>query len=154
GGDSAGGNLSAVAARRLRGDAIQPAVAVLIYAAVDATLSSASHVTFGERFILTRRMIDWYLDRYLGPARAAAREPDVAPLLAPDRGGVGRHLVYTAHFDPLRDEAESYAKRLAEAGVKVEIRRFPTMLHGFAVMAGVSRGAGEAADEMAREIGR
>ncbi|HKA90291.1 MAG TPA: alpha/beta hydrolase [Haliangiales bacterium] len=152
-GDSAGGNLSAVVARRMRGAAHRPAVAGLIYAAVDATLSSPSHRTFAEGYFLTRRGIDWYLRHYTGGDAALRRHPDLSPLLADDVGGVGRTLVYTAHFDPLRDEAEAYAARLAEAGVAVAVRRFPTLVHGFAVMGGVSRAAAAATDEIARELG-
>jgi acetyl esterase len=152
-GDSAGGNLSAVVARRTRADVRRPAVAGLIYAAVDATLSSPSHATFAERYLLTRRKIDWYLGHYLGDDPAARRHPDVSPLLADDPGGVGPTLVYTAHFDPLRDEAEAYGARLAAAGVPVSVRRFPTMVHGFTLLGGVSPAAAAATDEIARDLG-
>ncbi len=152
-GDSAGGNLSAVVARRMRGEIHRPAVAGLIYASVDATLSSPSHHTFAEGYLLTRAKIDWYLEHYTGADVAARRHPDVSPLLADDVGGVGRTLVYTAHFDPLRDEAEAYAARLAGAGVDVKVRRFPTLIHGFVVLGGASRAADAATDEIARELG-
>jgi len=150
-GDSAGGNLSAVVARRTRGEAHRPALAGLIYAAVDATRSSPSQRTFGERYLLTGAMIDWYLGHYTDPAHH--RHPDVSPLLADDVGGVGPTLVYTAHFDPLRDEAEAYARRLSDAGVEVEVRRFPNLVHGFALLGGGSRAADAATDEIARELG-
>jgi acetyl esterase len=150
-GDSAGGNLSAVVARRTRGEAQRPALTGLIYAAVDATRSSQSHRTFGARYLLTASMIDWYLGHYTDPSHH--RDPDVSPLLAEDVGGVGTTLVYTAHFDPLRDEAEAYARRLSDAGVEAKVRRFPNLVHGFAVLGGASRAADAATDEIARELG-
>jgi acetyl esterase len=152
-GDSAGGNLSAVVARRLRGDPAPPAVAALIYAAVDLTRSSRSHEIFANGYLLTREMLDWFMDRYLGAGHAAVREPDVSPLLAADPGGVCPHRVYTAHFDPLRDEAEAYGRRLADAGVRVAVRRFPTLLHGFTLICGVSRAAADATDAIGRDLG-
>ena len=96
-------------------------------------------------------MIDWYLGHYTDPTHH--RDPDVSPLLADDVGGVGPTLVYTAHFDPLRDEAEAYASRLSEAGVEVKVRRFPNLVHGFAVLCGASRAADAATDDIARELG-
>jgi acetyl esterase len=149
-GDSAGGNLAAVVARRTAGDALRPRVAGLIYPAVDLTCAAASHRTFGARYILTAPMIAWYLARY---APRDLRHPDASPLLAPDVASAPHTLVYTAHFDPLRDEGEAYAARLRDAGLAVTARRFPTLPHGFVVMAGVSRAAAAASDEIAGELG-
>ena len=148
GGDSAGGNLSAVVARRTRGEKVTPAATVLIYPAVDSTLSSQSHATFAERYLLTRPNIDWYLGHYLGDVAGQVREPDVSPLLAPDAEGLGPHLITTAHFDPLRDEGEAYAKKLAAAGAKVKLVRCPRLIHGFAVMGGASPAAFAATDAL------
>ncbi|HEX3594130.1 MAG TPA: alpha/beta hydrolase, partial [Polyangiaceae bacterium] len=65
-GDSAGGNLSAVVALATRNDARRPRLQALIYPALDMTCRTASHVTFAERYFLTRAMVDWFLGHYVG----------------------------------------------------------------------------------------
>jgi len=151
-GDSAGGNLSAVIARRTRSDAVRPALQVPIYPALDTRRAQASHTTFAEGWFLTRGMIDWYYDHY-GPDHATRSEPDFSPLLADDLAGVAPALVYSAGFDPLRDEAAEYVERLRAAGVSAQLVCFATMMHGFALVTGVCAAAREASERIAREIG-
>ena len=42
-------------------------------------------------------------------------------------------MVITAGFDPLRDEAQAYAKALTDAGVPTQYEEFPSLGHGFIV---------------------
>ena len=70
----------------------------------------------------------------------AADPDDVAGVTVARRRPRGPRAcaVVTAGFDPLRDEAEEYGARLAAAGVKTAVRRFPGMLHGFINMDGIA----------------
>jgi len=150
GGDSAGGNLAIVVAVRCR-DAGGPALAsqVLIYPVTDlSSFETDSHRDFADGYFLTRAAMNWFTGHYL-PSAVLARHPEVSPLLAPDLSGLPPALIVTAEFDPLRDEGESYAQRLRQAGVPATISRYPGMVHAFVSMRGVLAGGRQAIDEIA-----
>lgn len=152
-GDSAGGNLSAVVALRTRNHAIRPALQVLVYPALDATCAERSHQQLGEGYMLTTRMLDWYYNHYLGTDPAIRKHPDVSPLFAESVEGLPPAILYTAGFDPLRDEAIRYRERLQKAGVPTSYFCFNSMIHGFAIMGGLIPDAKEAAARICREVG-
>ncbi|MEV0053801.1 alpha/beta hydrolase [Saccharopolyspora shandongensis] len=132
GGDSAGGNLAAsVALHATRSGSAKPVFQLLIYPAVDATARRRSRELFANGFLLTDGDMDWFMNHYV-PEEDVRHDPRLSVLLAEDLSGLPTAHVVTAGFDPLRDEGEEYARRLAEAGVPVIARRFPDLIHGFA----------------------
>ncbi len=135
-GDSAGGNLAAVCALMARDAGIPLALQVLIYPATDASMSSVSYTDNGEGYVLEARQMRWFYDCY---TRGGADIADwhVSPLLAPDVAGVAPAVVITAEYDPLRDEGEAYATRLADAGVLVEQTRYDGTVHAFCALPAV-----------------
>jgi acetyl esterase len=145
-GDSAGGNLASVVARRARDRGGPPiAFQLLIYPATDMTRSLPSHTENGTGYLLDSDTMTWFLDNYLDePDR---RHPDASPLFVDDLSGLPPALVVTAEFDPLRDEGEAYAARLAEAGVDVTVSRYDGMIHGFYGLDRVFDAARRATDE-------
>jgi acetyl esterase len=134
GGDSAGGNLAAVVALLAR-DHGGPAIALqaLIYPVTDVTEESRSYADFAEGFMLTRESMRWFIAHYLA-GRSDAADWRVSPLRAPSLAGVAPAVVVTAGFDPLRDEGDAYARRLREAGVRVDTVCYGGMIHGFVPM--------------------
>ena len=128
-GDSAGGNLAAVVALQAR-DAGSPPLRgqLLVYPATDATMSHASIEENAAGYFLTKADMEWFYRHY------APERPDdwrLSPLAAPDPARVAPALVFTAEFDPLRDEGEAYARRLADVGVPVDLVRKDGLIHGF-----------------------
>ncbi len=131
-GDSAGANLAAVAALLAR-DAGSPRLRLqsLVYPVADYTLSSASYGKFAEGYgLLTRAAMVWFQERYLR-SLADAEDWRASPIKAPSLAGVAPAIIVTAECDVLHDEGEGYAEALRRAGVAVEYREYPGMIHGF-----------------------
>jgi acetyl esterase len=160
GGDSAGGNLAAVAAQltvRARPPAVQlalrpPAAQMLIYPATDAVdKERPSRKLFGRGFFLDREDCDAFFRHYTEGTGIDDDDPLVSPLRAPDVSGLAPALVVTAGFDMLRDEGDAYALRLEAACNRLVWRRFTSLTHGFLHMTGVCPSARAALVEVARE---
>ena len=124
-GDSAGANLALVDALRHPG---RYAAVALIYPFLDPTAGFESYDTVADGF--DPREAAWYWEQY---ARTPAdlENPDLAPLRSDRLGTLPPTLVVTAEHDPLRDEGEELARRLAFAGVEVTATRYLGQLHGF-----------------------
>ena len=151
-GDSTGGTLAAVLANEVRHDAVKPALQVLVYPATDMAMESRSYTLFGEGFFFERKGMAWALDNYLGGDKSLIDDPRVSPLRNPDLSGVAPALVYTAGFDPLRDEGIAYANKLRSAGVKTIHRNFDSLIHGFVGMGAVVQAAARAMDDIVAGI--
>jgi len=155
GGDSAGGNLATVIARRLR-DGGGPALAlqILIYPVTDLRVTdTASMREFKVGHFLERSAMKWIQEQYLS-APSEAMNPDASPLLAQDLNGLPPALIQTAECDPLCSEGEDYANRLKQAGVPVTYTCYPGMIHAFVAMRGVLPAASTALDEIAAALRR
>ena len=131
-GDSAGGTLSAAVsllARDRRGPRL--AGQVLFYVATDmSTFDTQSQRDFAEGYYLTRKYLEIFRSLY-APDPEDWKNPLISPLLAPSLANLPPAVVITAGFDPLRDEGEAYATRLAGSGVPVVQKRFDGIVHGF-----------------------
>jgi acetyl esterase len=131
GGDSAGGNLTAVVSQMAR-DRGGPALVyqLLVYPVTNYGYDTASYRENADGYLLTRDAMVWFWNHYLRTA-ADGDNPLASPLRANDLRGLPPAMVLTAEFDPLRDEGEAYAMRLQEAGVPVTLKRYAGMIHGF-----------------------
>jgi acetyl esterase len=153
GGDSAGGNLSAVVALLAR-DQHGPSLRfqLLVYPAVDARNDGASYRSRDQNAegpFLTMDSIHYFTGHYLGddgrgPSRSDTR---MSPLLADSHRGLPSALVVTAEFDPLRDEGEAYARALEAANVPVRLHRYDGMPHVFFQLSSILEDGRELIDE-------
>jgi acetyl esterase len=129
-GDSAGGNLAAVTARRLRDDGDSPLrFQALIYPVCDSALNTPSYRRNGSGFGLSAASMKRYWELYLDGADG--RHPDASPLRAPDLAGLPPAFVLTVRHDVLHDEGAAYARALQDAGVAVTLARYDGAVHGF-----------------------
>ncbi|MGH9133283.1 MAG: alpha/beta hydrolase [Ilumatobacteraceae bacterium] len=151
GGDSAGGNIAAVVARRSRDRGGPPiALQALIYPVTDADLDNSSYTAAENQLMLDRSGMVWFWDHYL-PDVERRVEPDASPLRADDLSGLPPAIVLTAEYDVLRDEGEAYADRLAAAGVAVDRHRHEGQMHGFFTLL-MLPGHEDAIDQIASSI--
>jgi len=144
GGDSAGGNLAAVAAIAARDAGDLPiAFQLLIYPATDMRRGHPSHQANGQGYLLTGDTMTYFHDHYIDDARHDL-DWRASPLLHADLSGLPPALVLTAGYDPLRDEGMAYAEALTAAGNRAAYVCFERQIHGFITMGKVLDEAGTA----------
>ena len=151
GGDSAGGNLSAVVSL-LERDGRLPAAQLLIYPSTDASASRVSHTQFDGDFVLTRRDCKEFFRCYTGK-RVDLLDPRISPLCAADHSHSPPALVVVAGFDVLRDEGVAYAAKLDRAGTSVRTLCFSSLEHGFVHAIGICPAAHQAVVDVGRAWG-
>jgi hypothetical protein len=137
---------------RDRGDP-QLAFQFLVYPPLDHRPDTPSRREMADPLFFDRDDIAWCWRHYLR-APADGDDPLASPLRAADLSGLPPALVITAERDPLRDEAELYAARLADSGVPTELVRFDGMVHGFFSLIGVVDAAAEAQELTAAALRR
>jgi acetyl esterase len=151
-GESAGANLAASVCLSVRGAGPTPLAQSLVYPATDLRMGHPSVETFAEGFLLEKQDMQWFVQHYL-PDAGHLTHPLASPLLADDLSGLPPACVFTAGFDPLRDEGAAYARRLSDAGVDVRYRCFDDQVHGFLAL-GVLPGGMARIASVCRDTGR
>jgi acetyl esterase/lipase len=135
-GNSVGGNMTAALALMAK-DRNGPKISyqVLLIPATDASVDSRSYLTYGKDRFLARAFMKYGWDLY-APDAKTRDIPYVSPLRASlaELKGLPPALVITAENDPLRDEGEAYAHKLAEAGVSVAAVRYNGTIHDFVLL--------------------
>lgn len=148
GGDSMGGNFSAIIAQEMRRQQKPaPELQLLIYPATDIAVELPSRKLHGETFTLTTETMDWFMGEYL-PKGTDLKDLRISPAQETNLSKLPSAIVVTAGFDPLVDEGDAYAKRLSDAGIDVLHKRYDSLAHGFTAFTRAS----PAADVACREI--
>ena len=128
-GDSAGGNLAAGVALRARDEGLALALQLLIYPCIDTDFERPSMIDNATGYFLKASDMIWFWDHFVPDEHR--NNPYAVPMRATNVAGLAPALVQTAEYDPLRDEGEAWAARLADAGVAVETTRYDGVVHGF-----------------------
>jgi acetyl esterase len=132
GGDSAGATLATVCATQARDANLPVVLQALIYPATDAVTATASRQRFAEGFVLSKAMMDYFAEQYLGDA--APDDWRFSPLYTPDLSGVAPVWLGLAECDPLTDEGIAYGDALRMAGVPVDLTIYRGVTHEFIKM--------------------
>jgi acetyl esterase len=147
GGDSAGGNLAAVAALQARDAGIALRGQLLVYPATDFAGAWPSRRDFAEGFLLTEEAIGWFSVNYIDAQQRG--DWRASPLRGSDLARLPPALVIVGECDPLRDESRAYAEALMRVGNEARFHLYPGMIHGFFTMGGVIAAADRAVAESA-----
>ena len=154
GGDSAGGNLSAVICNELnKANEPMPTCQLLIYPAtrtVDFTTPSRQALASGVT--LDKRLIDFFNDMYFGDTDIDLKDPRLCPALAQKLSGAPPAHIITAEYDPLRDEGEEYSQLLSAAGVPATYRCYEGLMHNFILQTAVVALANQAVSDCANYL--
>jgi acetyl esterase len=128
-GDSSGGNLAAAAL--LSAPEVEIGAALLVYPVLDARMASLSYAENAGGWFLTADLMRWFWRCYL--ADDDGRSPLASPALAADDqlAAFPPTVIVTAERDPLRDEGDAFAARLAATGVDVDHVRAAGLFHSF-----------------------
>ena len=152
GGESAGGNRAAVTCLMARETGRQmPVAQLLVYPITNYAFDTPSYKEHADAKPLNAAMMRWFFKHYLR-SEADGADPHVSPLRASDLSGLPTATIITAEIDPLCSEGEAYAKRLADAGVRVNTKRYEGVTHEFFGLAGVVDEAKEAVAYAARGL--
>jgi len=148
GGDSAGGNLTAVVSLLAR-DAGTPSLVMqlLVYPVTDHEFESSSMVDNATGYFLERDSMRQFYEWYCA-APADADDWRVSPMRAADLAGLPPAIVVTAEYDPLRDQGEAYARKMEAAGVPVQLLRYDGVFHGFFGMGAMMEPSRRAFDDV------
>ncbi|MFK8185986.1 MAG: alpha/beta hydrolase [Phormidesmis sp.] len=142
-GDSAGGNMAAAVCLMARAQAQTQAQTrsrsqasphilrqILLYPAVDGTLSYPSHQRYPNAPLLSQKAVHFYRAQYMNTL-ADTETAYFSPLLAETLDKLPPAFILTAEYDPLHDEAKAFAEKLTAAGVTVSYQNYPGMVHAF-----------------------
>ena len=110
-----------------------PQAAALIYGVYSADNDTPSHRAFGGgEYVLSTASMIWFWEHYV-PQVDRRDDPLASPLQA-DLGGMPPLYVSAAELDPLRDDSERLAGKLALAGVDFDYRLWRGVCHACLMM--------------------
>jgi acetyl esterase len=153
-GESAGANMAAATCLQLmHAGGPAPQFQLLIYPVASGLGGTPSYDDCADAVPLNRAMMGWFVKHtFPDPVQALDPRVDLVNVPLGDLRGLPPTLVITAQRDPLRDEGEAFARRLALAGVEVTATRYNGVPHEFFGMGAVVEAAQRAVNQAAAEL--
>ena len=135
-GDSVGGNMTAaltILSKYRNGPTIHKQL--LFYPVTNAAFDTESYRDFAENYYLYRDGMKWFWDQYT-TSESDRNQITASPLRATTEQlqGLPDALIITDEADVLRDEGETYAKKLLTAGVDTTAVRIQAITHDFVML--------------------
>jgi len=127
------------------------ALQLLLYPVLNSALDTPSCKENAEGYFLTTEMMQWFWKQYLN-TDADGQNPYASPLQVKRLRGMAPAAIFTAEFDPLRDEGAAYATKLREGGVPVQYKCQEGLIHGYMGMAKVVEPAQKALEDAAAAL--
>jgi acetyl esterase len=152
GGDSMGGNFTAILGLEMKKSGLpQPVLQLLIYPATDITDDKGSMQSCSDAYPLTKATMDWFMANYL-PAGTDHTDVRISPAKSIDLSGLAPAIIVTAGHDPLHDQGMAYQGLLQKAGVSASAKSYDSLAHGFTAYTGAVPDADKACREMANSV--
>ena len=155
GGDSAGGNIAAVAAQLARDSGPRLAAQILLYPVLDLDMDRSDRYPSlrdnANGYYVTRDELRWCVRNYL-PAGTDPADPLISPARRADLANLPATVLAVAQYDPLRDQGTSYAEALRAKSVPVTVHQGLGLIHGCFDMLGVTAAARDEMDRVLRSV--
>jgi acetyl esterase len=130
-GESAGGNLAAaVALMILETKEFTLAGQLLIYPILTSDLEKKHYENSPDKSLLSYENMQFFWNMYLSSPEEG-KNPFVSPLKNENFTNLPTCFILTAEHDALKYEGTYYGKALQTAGVTVQIKNYPGVIHGF-----------------------
>jgi acetyl esterase len=130
-GESAGGNLAAAVALKIRNlNQFKIAGQLLIYPILTSKLEPKHYDESPDKSLLSHENMEFFWSAYLS-SREDGHNPYASPLHCKDFAGLPPSLIITAEHDALKHDGETYGKALHKAGVSQQTRCYEGVIHGF-----------------------
>ena len=154
GGDSMGGNFTAVVTQEMmRERKPLPLLQLLIYPATELENEFPSYSAYGDAYPLSADVMRWFMDQYLPDGQNHA-DVRLSPARETRLENLPPAIVVTAGFDPLVDDGAAYAELLRRSGVDVTYKCYDSLAHGFTAFTGVVRQARKACEDIADMVAK
>lgn len=145
-GESAGGNLAAnVALMAKEMKTKQPVHQLLVYPVAGNDMNTPSYKENANAKPLGKADMEWFVKNTVS-SMDETKDPRINLNGRSDLAGVAPATVILAQIDPLRSDGETYASKLKDAGVAVDVKTFDGVTHEFFGMGKVVPEAKQALD--------